>query len=91
MAKTSTNINIDTTVKAEAQELFNSLGLDLSTAIGLFLRQAVREQRIPFEIRAYTPNEETNAAIREVRQMKRHPEQFPGYTDVDQMMEELLK
>ena len=51
MAKSITSINVDTTVKAQAQELFSELGLDFSTAVGLFLRQAVREQRIPFEIR----------------------------------------
>ena len=55
LAKTTTSINIDTNVKAEAQALFSELGLDLSTAVGLFLRQAVRERRIPFEIRADTP------------------------------------
>ena len=52
MSKISTNISLDPQLKKEAIELFNSFGLDLSTAITLFLSQSVREQRIPFEISA---------------------------------------
>ncbi len=50
MAKVSTNLSIDADIKAEAQELFADLGIDLSTAVNMFLRQAVREGGIPFTI-----------------------------------------
>lgn len=50
MAKVPTNISIDAEVKAQAQELFADLGLDLPTAINIFLRQAVCENYIPFTI-----------------------------------------
>ena len=52
MAKINTNISIDANLKKDAVSLFNEFGLDLSTAITLFLQQSVREQRIPFEITA---------------------------------------
>lgn len=48
MAKISTSISIDADVKAQAQELFAELGLDLSTAVNLFLRQCIHEDGIPF-------------------------------------------
>ncbi len=48
MAKTSTNISIDADIKVKAQEVFADVGLDLSTAINMFLRQTVRENAIPF-------------------------------------------
>lgn len=51
MAKVSTNVSIDAETKAQAQELLADLGLDLSTAINIFLRQMVRENAIPFEVR----------------------------------------
>lgn len=51
MAKVSTNVSIDADTKAQAQELLADLGLDLSTAINIFLRQMVRENAIPFEVR----------------------------------------
>ena len=48
MAKISTSISIDADVKAQAQELFAELGLDLSTAVNRFLRQCSYEDGIPF-------------------------------------------
>ena len=48
MAKISTSISVDADVKAQAQELFAELGLDLSTAVNLFLRQCIYEDGIPF-------------------------------------------
>ena len=46
----TTSLKIDPTLKRDAQTLFESLGLNLTTAVNLFLRQAVREQAIPFRI-----------------------------------------
>lgn len=50
MATVTVNIKVDPALKREAQNLFEDLGLTLSTAINIFLRQAVREQAIPFRI-----------------------------------------
>ena len=49
--KVRVNVSLDADVKKEAVSLFQSFGLDLSTAINLFLSQSVREGKIPFEIR----------------------------------------
>ncbi|MBQ9393070.1 MAG: type II toxin-antitoxin system RelB/DinJ family antitoxin [Oscillospiraceae bacterium] len=51
MSKVSTNISLDEDLKKEAQALFAEFGLDLTTAITVFLKQSVREGRIPFAIR----------------------------------------
>lgn len=51
MAKVSTNISLDEDLKKDAQALFAEFGLDLTTAITIFLKQSVREGRIPFSIR----------------------------------------
>lgn len=67
MAKVSTNINLDPNLKKSAQELFYDLGLDLTTAVTLFLKQAVMLQKIPFEIRRDNPNIETIAAMDELK------------------------
>ncbi len=50
MAAVSTNIKIDADLKRQAQELFADLGMNLSTAINIFLKQAVRERSIPFHV-----------------------------------------
>lgn len=63
MAKVSTSISIDADIKTKAQELFADFGLDLSTAINIFLRQSVRDNCIPFSIQRDVPNAETIAAM----------------------------
>ena len=68
MALVSTNIKLDPALKQDAQELFDNLGLSLSAAVNLFLRQAVREQAIPFRVGIPVYNEETLKAIQDARQ-----------------------
>ena len=57
MAVTNTNINIrvDSDIKLKAQNVFSALGLDMTSAINIFLRQAVRKNGIPFELTAEEP------------------------------------
>lgn len=59
MAKVSTNISIDADIKKQAQELLSDLGLDLSTAINIYLRQMVRDNAIPFPIQRDNQGEVT--------------------------------
>lgn len=62
----------------------------MTTFFTISAKQAVREQGIPFKISMDISNEETREAIEEVRQMKRNPSVGKSYTDVDEMMRELL-
>ena len=68
MASVTASIKIDPVLKRESQELFEQLGLSWSAAVTLFLRQAVREQAIPFRVGEPAYNEETRRTIREARQ-----------------------
>ena len=92
MANATSNMNIrmDKEVKEQAQKIFAQLGMDMTTAVNVFLRQTIRHNGFPFELRLDTPNEETMAAIREVQQMKQDPTLGKSYTDIDEMMKELL-
>ncbi len=70
MMATNLTIRIDPTLKANAESLFGELGMSLSTAFNVFLRQAVRTQSIPFSITcAKSPNASTLAAMREAEQI----------------------
>ena len=51
MSKTSMSIRLDSEVKEQAQQVFNSLGMDMTTAINIFLRQAIQYQGLPFDVR----------------------------------------
>jgi len=50
MAVTNINVRTDSEIKSKAAEIFNSLGLDMSTAINMFLRQTIRNENLPFTI-----------------------------------------
>ena len=90
MAKVATNISIDEDIKPKAQAMLAEFGLDLSTAVNMFLRQMLREKAIPFEIRWDVPNADTLAAMAEVEEMEKHPELAKTYSSVDELMEDLL-
>ena len=90
MAKVSTNITIDEVTKKKAQALLADFGMDLSTAVNVFLKQMVYEGAFPFAITRDIPNEETVAAIDEIRELEKHPERCKGYKSVEEMMEDIL-
>jgi len=86
MATTNLNIRIDTDLKKKSEEIFNELGLTMSTALTVFLRQTVRSNGIPFEMRLNRPNAETLEAIQDVdlnRNMSR------PFHSVKELMEDL--
>jgi DNA-damage-inducible protein J len=89
--KASLNIQLDPETKANAERLFAQFGITTADAINIFLNKALMEGGIPFDVRQPQFNEETMEAIDEVRRMKENPSAYRGYTDVDQMMEELLQ
>lgn len=65
--QTNLNIRTDAEVKAAAEHIFEQLGLNMSTAVNIFLRQAIRQGGLPFEVKIDVPNEVTAAAINEGR------------------------
>ena len=90
MAKVSTNISIDADVKKQAQELFSALGLDLSTAINIYLKKAISEQGIPCDVRVESPNADTIAALEEFETMKKDPKAYKRYSTFKEAAREVL-
>lgn len=88
MANTSMNIRMDSEVKKQAQELFAQFGLDMTTAINMFLRQSIREQGIPFQLKINTPNEVTSSAFEEGDRMINDPT-APRFPSVESLLEDL--
>lgn len=86
MAKVSTNVTIDEVTKKKAQVLLADFGMDLSTAVNIFLKQMVYEGSFPFSITREVPNAITLAAMQETEEMRKHPEAYKSYSDIDEMM-----
>ena len=91
MAKVSTNINLDVELKKSCQELFADLGMDLTTAVTIFLKQSLRAQGLPFSVTRDMPNAETAEAMNEYYQMKEHPERYKRYSSFSSAMKDVLE
>ena len=90
MANVNVNIRMDADLKRQFEAFCTDMGMTMTTAFTVFARKAVREYRIPFEISGEAPNTETIEAINEVKKMKADPSLGKTYSNVDQMMDELL-
>ncbi len=89
MAKIPTQIRIDSNVKAKANTLFNELGMDMSSAVNIFLRQCILRGGLPFNVEIPDYNEETLMAMDEARRISRDPE-TPSYSSMDELKKALL-
>ncbi len=82
------SIRIDDDVKAEADILFSELGLNMTTAFNMFIRQSLRDNGLPFMPRIATPNATTLAAMEEVEEMIR-TKSGKSYSNMDDLLAEL--
>lgn len=90
MSTVNMSIRTDAALKKQAEAMLSDMGLNMTTAINLYLRQVVRQGRIPFEIATDLPNAETLQAMQEVEKMKADPAFGKTYDNVDDMMKDLL-
>ncbi len=88
MSKANLNIWIDKKVKEQSEEIFNELGLNMTTAINIFLRSVIREHGIPFELKIDIPNATTIAAIEEGRKSIADSN-VPKYSNLKDLMKSL--
>ena len=84
---TNLNIRIDKTVKESSEKVFEELGLNMTTAVNIFLRQVIRVNGIPFEIKGNIPKQETIEAMEESIAIANEKEK--GYTSIDDLKKAL--
>lgn len=84
--KSNMTLRIEPDLKEQAATLFKSLGLDLSTATGIFYRQALRCNGLPFEVKIDEPNEVTYAAMEAA---ENDEDTFGPFDSVEELMEAL--
>ena len=88
MIATNLTIRIDSGIKSEAEKLFEELGMSISTAFNIFLRQAVRMQAIPFTISRGIANRSTLAVMREAERIADDPS-VPSYSTRESLVRSL--
>lgn len=75
------NVNVDSKVKDEATAILKDLGLNMSTAINMFLVQVVKREGIPFEVTNPKPSKDTLEALEEVKEIINDSNKYPRYTN----------
>lgn len=86
MAKVNMTLRMEPDLKMQASALFKSLGMDLSTATGIFYRQALRCHGLPFEVKTDEPNEITYAAMASA---EKEEDMFGPFDSIEELMEQL--
>ena len=85
----TTTIRIDDDLKKECDLIFEDLGLNMSTAITVFLKQVVKSRGIPFELKAHVPNKETRPTLDAITSGK---EELNGpFNSVAELFEDLAR
>ena len=77
-------VRVDEQVKRQASDIFKEVGMDMSTAINVYLRQVIRSNGVPFPVSAETPNAVTLQAIRDADEGN-----MASFSSIDELMEYL--
>ncbi len=87
MSTSTINTRIDKEVKDKATEVLDKLGLSMSQAITIYLKQIIYTNGIPFDL--HVPTDETQSALEEALYIEKHPDKYQGYSKVAELMEDL--
>ena len=79
---TKFSVRMDRDIKKQCEALYGELGVNLTTAINVFLRQSLRVGGFPFDVRVEQPNKETIAAMLEAERIPQEPS-VKRYSEVE--------
>ena len=79
---TTFSVRMDKDIKSQCETMYGKLGINLTTAINVFLRQSLRAGGFPFDVRLDKPNQETIAAMMEAERLAHDPN-VKKYSDVE--------
>lgn len=85
MSKMSMSIRLDSEVKEQAQQVFSNLGIDMTTAINIFLRQAIQYQGLPFDVRL----DENRKLLQVLTDLDQNRNMSQSFESVSDLMEDL--
>ena len=85
MPKTSMSIRLDSEVKEQAQQVFSNLGMDMTTAINIFLRQAIQYQGLPFDVRL----DENRKLLEVLTDLDQNRNMSQSFESISDLMEDL--
>lgn len=87
---TNFTCRLNNDIKKKSEAVFNELGINLTTAINVFLRESIRVGGFPFDVRLNRPNKETLSAMTEAEKISADPS-IRKYSNVEEALAELKK
>ena len=90
MATANFTVRLDSNLKKQSESMYNELGLNLTTAINVFLRKSLAVGGFPFDVRMEEPNKETLAVLLEAEKISNDPN-TKRYSDVEEALKELKR
>lgn len=88
MTNANLNIRTEKDIKEKAEKLYAELGLNMSTAINMFLRASIRENGIPFDLKLDNLNKQSQNAIEEGRKIA-YDNDYPSYNNMNDLKKAL--
>ena len=91
MSISTISFDVDSELKRKAENIFKEFGLNMTSAMNMFLEKIVDNKEILFDFEEEIPNEETKLALAEYEEMVNNPEKYKRYDSVDEMMKDILE
>ena len=91
-ANINVSIRMNRELKKQFEDFCDDVGINMTTAITMFVKKTLREHRIPFDV-GYDKNESKKMMelLEEIQEMKQHPEKYKTYHSSQEMFEDILK
>lgn len=84
------NVQVDSETKKQATTILNDLGLSMSTAINLFLKQIIKRDGLPFEVTNPKPSKQLLQALKEAEDIMKNPDKYKSYNNIEELRKALL-
>ena len=86
----SLNVNVNAETKKEASKVLDELGLNMTTAINIYLKQIVKHNGIPFEVKNRVPNHKLKKALKETDKIIKGKVNSKAYSSAEDLMKDII-
>ena len=83
------NVNVNTEIKKESTDILNDLGINMSTAVNMFLSQVIRSKGIPFDLISPKPSRKLRKALKEADDIISGKKKVKAYHNIDELFKDL--
>ena len=91
MESLTLNVRVDAKDKKNFEEFCNEVGMNISTAVNMFIKTVIREQRLPFEVRSYKSDDEFIKKLQEAEEEMKNTSKRYTLEEIETSMNKYIK